>query len=173
MFSRIATVIEGANLRLGVFGGLLTLGLVLAIVPDVISRSFFNRSLYGMSELSVLVLVMMVFFGLPAAQVKKEHYRVVIIDQWLGFAGLRILATLRYAVCLVFAAGFGWYSTLSAYESTMRLEATFAVVAFPVWPARIIIALGFLLLTLQYAIDLVKAIAGDASVVKREGASFE
>lgn len=173
MFATFAKMFESANLRLGIFAGLLTIGLIAAVVPDVIMRSFFSQSLYGMSELSVLVLVLMVFLALPAGQVKKEHYRVVIIDQWLSEAGLRAMAIFRYAVCLLATGAFAWYSALSAYESTIRMEATYAVVAFPVWPARIIIALGFSLLALQYLIDLIKALTGDSSVTKPEGASFE
>lgn len=34
-------------------------------------------------------------------------------------------------------------------DSTLRLEVTYAVVSFPVWPARIVIAIGFMLLALH------------------------
>ena len=149
------------NIRLGVLTGIMTLGLVLTIVPDVIARSAFGFAINGMAETSVMILVFMVFLGLGAAQANKTHFRAAILDAVLPPGGRRWLATFRYALCAIFCAGFTWYATLGAWDSVLRNEQTYAVIPFPVWPARIAIAVGLALLTLQFIFDLVRSLRGE------------
>ena len=155
-FSGMLASIERFHLRLGVVAGLLTIGLIIAIVPDIVARNVFNVAIYGMSELSVVALVAMVFLGLPAAQAQKENYRVLIVDNLVGEKAIRYLSMFRGAACVIIAVAFAYYSIVGAIDSVMRNEATFSVVRFPVWPSRIIIAIGFTLLAIQFVIDFVR-----------------
>ncbi len=51
-------------------------------------------------------------------------------------------------------------STLAAIRSTQRGEVSFGVIAFPVWPGRIILAAGLILLSIQLLVDFVRLLAG-------------
>jgi len=157
---RLITGLETANLRLGVIGGLLTLGLIGTIVPDVIARNFLDVALYGMSEAGVMVLVFVVFLSLPAAQVNLELYRVSAYDHLLSTRAKRIMDALRYALSAAICAGVAYYSILGAVDSTLRNEATYTVVPFPVWPGRISVAIGTMLLAIQFIADFVRSVSG-------------
>ena len=155
-FSGLLASIERFHLRLGVIAGLLTMGLIIAIVPDIVARNVFKVSIYGMSELSVVVLVAMVFLGLPAAQTQKENYRVLIVDNLVGAKAIRYLSMFRGAACAIIAVAFAYYSIVGAIDSVMRDEAINSVIRFPVWPSRIIVAVGFTLLAIQFVIDFAR-----------------
>ncbi len=163
MLDRMIATVEKFNLRMGTLGGLITVALTATIVPDVIARSFFNTALYGMSETSVLLLVLMVYVGLPGAQVLKGHYRITIIDNLIGPTGRRALEIVRHAICLAVGIIFTWYAAGAAWSSTANFESSYAVIRFPVWPGRIVIAVGLALLTIQFMIDLIQVIRGRSS----------
>jgi len=71
---------------------------------------------------------------------------------------LRALTLVRMCICVLAAAALSWYAIRGAYTSTLRQEMSYAVIAFPLWPARIVIATGFVMLTLQYIVDLVREV---------------
>ncbi len=148
------------NVRLGIFTGIITLGLVGTILPDVFARSFLGLAIYGMSEASVMLLVFMVYLGLPSAQAKKVHFRVSIIDHIVSERLRGRLTAFRYLFCFCVCAAFTWYASIGALDSVLRNEQTYAVVPFPVWPARLAIAVGLALLTVQFLLDFVRILRG-------------
>lgn len=152
--------VESLNLKLGALAGAGTILLILSVVPDLISRSFFGVAIYGMSEAGIMLLVFIIFLALPAAQVRKEHFYIAVLDAKLPPAALPKVVAARYLVSSVVTGLFAWYSITSAWESVLRLEQSYAVIAFPVWPARIAVACSFSLLTLQLLIDAVQALKG-------------
>lgn len=141
------------NLRLGALAGAATVLLMLSVVPDLIARSFFGVAIYGMAETSILLLVFVVFLALPAAQVRREHFQVTVLDSVLPPPWLRRVQIMRHLASAAVTGLFAWYATTGAWDSTLRLEQSYAVIAFPVWPGRIAAALGLTLLCVQFLID--------------------
>lgn len=158
MFAR---AIEQLNIRLGALAGLGTILLIFSVVPDLLARSLFGTAIYGMAETSIMLLVFIIFLALPAAQVHKEHFYVAVLDALLPASALPLVKMLRCLAAAAVTGLFAWYSINSAWESTLRLEQSYAVIAFPVWPARIGIACGLTLLTLQFLIDAVAYLRGN------------
>ena len=156
----IVRIVESLNTRLGALAGIGTILLIFSVVPDLLARGLFGTAIYGMAETSTMLLVFVVFLALPAAQLRKEHFYVAILDAKLPPAALRIVMLLRYVVSAIVTGIFAWYSITSAWEATLRLEQSYAVIAFPVWPARIAVACGFTLMTLQLVIDAVRLLMG-------------
>lgn len=150
--------IEQFNLRLGALAGAATVLLMFSVVPDLISRSFFGFAIYGMSESSVMLLVFIVFLALPAAQVRKEHFQVSVLDAVLSPENVRRLWIARHFISFLITAIFAWYSIVGAMESVARLEQSYAVIEFPVWPAKIAVACGFVLLAVQFLLDMIAEI---------------
>lgn len=159
--TKILSGIQRLNLALGALSGLLVLGLVIAVAPDVAARTFFGVSIHGASEGSALLLVIIVFLGLAGAQAQREHFRIVVVEEQLSGRWFRVLTILRIVICVLTAAALSWYAIRGAYGATLRQEMSYAVIAFPLWPARIVVAVGFVLLTLQYIVDLVGEVTGN------------
>lgn len=157
MFTR---AVEQLNIRLGALAGVGTILLIFSVVPDLLARGLFGTSIYGMAEISIMLLVFIIFLALPAAQVHKEHFYVAVLDALLPEPALLLVKMLRCLASAAVVGLFAWYSINSAWESTLRLEQSYAVIAFPVWPARIGIACGLTLLTLQFLIDAIAYLRG-------------
>ncbi|MBV7485323.1 TRAP transporter small permease [Bordetella sp. BOR01] len=141
--------------------GIATVLLMLSVVPDILARSLFGEAVYGMAEAGIMLLVLIVFLAMPVAQVKREHFQVTVLDALLPAPAIRWVQAIRYLACTLISGGFAWYAIRGAIASTQRLEQSYAVVAFPVWPAKILAALGLALLAVVFLLDTLDACRGD------------
>ena len=57
-------------------GGLMLLVMMALTIVDVVGRYIFNSPLGGAGELTELILVSVIFMGLPAVTLEKEHTTV-------------------------------------------------------------------------------------------------
>lgn len=162
--------IERFHVALGSLSGIATIIMIALVVPDVIMRKFFSATIPGASEANILLLVIMVYLGLAGAQAREAHFRVTLLTDRLP---RQVVQSLQIAVLLMLLAGFGLLASMTtgnALASVGRGEASFGVIAFPLWPGRIAVALGLWLLCLQFFLDLVRVLSGqnrkqDSSVI--------
>jgi TRAP-type C4-dicarboxylate transport system permease small subunit len=161
--SRVVSVIDAYSrfsVALGSLSGISTMVLMLIIVPDVIGRKFFNAPIPGASETGVLLLICKIFLGLPGAQASGSNFSVTLLQEILTPRWRRLVKLLT---TLIAAAVFGLIakmSVLSAIRSTQRGEISFGVIAFPLWPGKIILAGGLVLLTIQLLVDALRLLYG-------------
>lgn len=157
MFNFIDRV-ERFFLKLGAVSGFATLLIMITVCVDVVGRSLFNAPLHAGVETSELLLVSIVFFGLAAAQQRRQNFAIDILNSVLPKSVQRFLEYLGLLLCLIIVVVMAWPSSVHALTSFNRNEMGFSLVAFPIWPARILIALGFWLLAAQFAFDLLRLI---------------
>ena len=86
---------------LGVAASVILLAMMLLTAVDVVARYLFNRPLRGAFELTELLLLVLIFAGLPLVSFTNEHAVMDFIDRVLGRRALR---GLEGAVELVSAA---------------------------------------------------------------------
>ncbi len=158
MYSRISGAIRRLSLVLGAISGIGTAVLMLTVVPDLLARNLFGEAIYGMSETGIFVLVIVVFLALSTAQVRKEHFHVGVLDSFVNRDTGRLLWIGRHAVSAAICGVFTWYASKGAIAATLANEQSYAVIEYPIWPAKIVVALGLLLLTVQFLMDAVDAI---------------
>lgn len=158
MFSTLSGAIRRLSLALGVIAGVGTALLMLTVVPDLFARSFFGEAVYGMAETGIFLLVLIVYLALGAAQVRKEHFHVGVLDTLISRDAQRWVWVARFALSALVTGLFTWYATRGAIDSTLGLEQSYAVIEYPIWPAKIVVAMGLLLLTVQFLMDLVDAL---------------
>ncbi|MEM1316089.1 MAG: TRAP transporter small permease [Pseudomonadota bacterium] len=154
--TRLASWIERLHLALGSLSGVATIAMIALVLPDVILRKFFSATIPGASEANILLLVIMVYLGLAGAQARGAHFRVTLLTDRLPEGVVRGLEALMLLLAL---GGFGllaWMTTENAAASFARGEASFGVIAFPLWPGRMAVALGLWLLCLQFVVDLLR-----------------
>ncbi len=151
--------IEKFNLGAGSISGVCIILFIVTIVPDAITRSFASYSMQGISEFNILTLVVLVFLAQASAQCRKEHFQVRILLDNLPSSLVPVSQFFIYAAQLVVAGMFAWLTTSRAVMAYTINESTFSVISFPVWPARIVIAVGLWMLTVQLLIDLLRVVA--------------
>lgn len=152
--------IEQGLLGLSILSGFATLLIILAVMMDVTGRFLFNAPLHGAVEVSELLMVVLVFFGLAGAQQQRQNYAIEVLvrhfPEWLQ----KLFELLGYVICLVVVVLLAWPSSLQAISSFERGEAGFGIVPFPIWPARVLLAVGLWLLAVQFACDIYRFIVG-------------
>lgn len=158
MFANLSGAVRRLSLGLSVLAGIGTALLMLTVVPDLFARSFFGEAVYGMAETGIFLLVLIVYLALGAAQVRKEHFHVGVLDTLISRDAQRWVWVLRFALSALVCGVFTWYATHGAIDSTRSLEQSYAVIEYPIWPAKIVVAVGLFLLTIQFLMDMVDAL---------------
>ena len=104
-------------------------------------------------EFMETMMVISVFLAVSLGQARRAQIRVEVLINMLPY-GLSLLGVfIRHAMSLVFfglIAWYGWASALGAFDVG---EYAPGIINFPVWPARLVLAFGATLMTVQCLID--------------------
>src|SRR6266581_8612793 len=93
---------------LGAAAAVLLFYLMALTTADVIGRYIFNWPLRGAFEITELLLLALIFAGLPLASRADEHVTLDFIDMLLGDGGRQLLRRLIDLVCGVIVLGLAW-----------------------------------------------------------------
>lgn len=125
-------------------------------VADVIGTQGFNKPVPGAKEVTESTMVLIVFGALTYAQIRRSHIRVEMLYTRMGprvRAGMDFVA---HFFALVFFALLCWQATNEAQYSLQIDESVDGLIRFPLYPARIILALGAGLVCLQLVLDMIE-----------------
>ncbi|MFA7428672.1 MAG: TRAP transporter small permease [Rhodospirillaceae bacterium] len=157
---RLLHAIERFHHVLGVLSGLAILVITLTVIIDVALRALFNAPLHGATEFSTLLMIGLVYLGLASVQASKANFRVEVLLMLLPAGGRRFLDAVTTLLAAAAIGVLTWHTAHEAWASVLRQEMSFGAVVFPVWPARVVIAMGLLMLLLQFVIDTIRLVAG-------------
>lgn len=157
--------IERIAVLLAMINGILTLAIVVIVVCDITGRTFFNSPLMGANELATLLLVCVIFLGFAAAQQNNHLFSVDLVVCHLSERNQRRARIFNLVLAILFSGFFSVITSELAWDSFLRKEASFDIISFPIWPSRIFVAVGFIFLTLQLIIDLVRDLTRPANAV--------
>jgi TRAP-type C4-dicarboxylate transport system permease small subunit len=97
-----------ADIVLGVAASAILLAMMLLTVVDVVARYVFNRPLRGAFEVTELMLLVLIFAGLPLVSLADEHAVMDFVDRVLGTRGQRRLRRLVEAANAAFMFLLAW-----------------------------------------------------------------
>ncbi len=150
------SVIHRLSTFSGAVAGVIVLVLTIQIAADVLSRNVFNQPIPGTLELTAnLFMPLIVFLSLAYAEYAGEHIRATIIVGSL--TGRTALATelIGRIVTLLVVLALTYYAVIGAiYATELRLEVLGAI-TLPVWPVRILAAVGLMLFAIQLTASIV------------------
>lgn len=93
---------------LGVAASIILLAMMVLTTVDVVARYVFNRPLRGAFEVTELLLLVLIFAGLPLVSFTNEHAVMDFIDRVLGGRALRVLHGAVELVSAVLMLGLAW-----------------------------------------------------------------
>lgn len=153
--------IDRVSGALAVLGSVAAGGIAIAIAIDVVTRGVAGGSIPGLVEFIESLLVATVFLGMADAERTSTHVRVTLVTERIRSQGTRrLVRAAGMTAGLVMAVLFAWYTGVRAYNSTLSLETRFGLLEFPLWPARIIIAVGFVALAVAMVARIFDVLAG-------------
>ena len=159
-YAKIVSWIAHAS---GLLGTIFLAGLMLMTVADVVMRYFFDAPILGSFEITEYSLVVIVFFALPWAAMKRINVRVDLV---VGRFSPKRRAALDAVTCvfsLIVTGFFTWY-TVPQVIYVYRLYTVSDMLEIPSWPFYLMVALGFFLLfivLIENLIDFIKKAVGE------------
>jgi C4-dicarboxylate transporter DctM subunit len=155
---------EPATKALNRLGASSSLIMVVLVTAHVLSRDLFSRPLVGVVELEELMLVILVFLGMPYTQFKRGHIGVDFLVSRMAKRKQNILSCATSLLSLILFLAIAWQSvSLSRVYWEKGVSTLF--LRIPLFPFMWIIALVFFLLGLAVFSDFLRASAQAA----REG----
>jgi TRAP-type C4-dicarboxylate transport system permease small subunit len=109
---------------LGVAASAILLAMVLLTFADVIARYVFNRPVRGAFEVTELMLLVLIFAGLPLVSYADEHVTMDFIDRLLGPRARSRLQRAVHAVCATILFLLTWLVWLKADRIWAYRDAT-------------------------------------------------
>ena len=103
-----------ADSLLGVAASAILLAMMFLTVVDVVARYVFSRPVRGAFEVTELMLLVLIFAGLPLVSFTDEHAVMDFIDRVLGAGARRGLQRLVQAVSAAFMFLLAWLVWLKA-----------------------------------------------------------
>jgi TRAP-type C4-dicarboxylate transport system permease small subunit len=119
--------------------------LMLLACAEVVARKLLNSPIHGQADLVEISIPTMGFFGLAYCQRVAGHVRMEIVINalkgrayWL-FEFVSNFATILICALMIYGSYFHFLRAYEIGDSTMDVE-------LPIWPAKLIIFIGFVIL---------------------------
>jgi TRAP-type C4-dicarboxylate transport system permease small subunit len=103
-----------ADAALGIAASAILFGMMTLTFVDVILRYAFNRPLRGGFEVTELMLLVLIFAGLPLVTHANEHVTMDLIDRWLSPRARNLLGRTMEALCAALMFALTWFMWLKA-----------------------------------------------------------
>ncbi|OGA66811.1 MAG: hypothetical protein A3G81_10775 [Betaproteobacteria bacterium RIFCSPLOWO2_12_FULL_65_14] len=113
-----------ADAVLGVAASAILLVLMCLTFVDVVARYAFNRPLRGGFEITELLLLVLIFAGLPLVSHADEHVTMDFIDRLLGERAQRRLARAVHLVVAALMFFMSWQVSIKAARISSYGDAT-------------------------------------------------
>jgi len=113
-----------ADSLLGVAASAILMAMMAITVVDVVARYVFSRPLRGAFEITELMLLVLIFAGLPLVSFSDEHAVMDFIDRVLGTRGQRLLERLVQVANAAFMFLLAWLTWLKADRIWAYRDAT-------------------------------------------------
>lgn len=116
--------------------------MMFGITFDAFVRTVFGTPITGVFEFSEISMVIIVFLGLGWTQLDDAHIRVTILRQRLSWRPACIVDSLAWAVATVALVILAMPATEEAIHSFGIREFRWGHIEFPIWWAKIALAVG-------------------------------
>lgn len=123
-------------------------------VGDVVGTQVFKTPLAGARELTESTMVLIVFGALTYAQIERSHIRVELLYTRMGPRVQAAMDVITDLAAIVFFGLLLWQAINEVKISWEIGESTVGLIRFPLYPARIILAVGTGLLVIRLVLDM-------------------
>lgn len=112
----------------------------------------------GAINLSVYILVAVIYFSLAYAQLKDENVAVELVVNRFRGRSRQLIIIIALLISLVACFFLVWSSCKSTWLSWSVRERMDGAPFYPIYPSKIALAIGVVLLFLQLLADFIKAV---------------
>ena len=149
----MAAFIEKVGRFLSGFTGWLMVAMMMMLVIDLVARSL-GYPLQLMAELSVFVMMIVIYLGFARCEHEREHVGLEIVTNLLSRTNRRRIAYLAQGLAVITVALL-LYAIIAdakyAFDTNSAIE---GVVDLPLWPTKFIMVVGMVVFLAQAIVNL-------------------
>lgn len=165
---RLRGVIDALTLGLNVVGTLLIVALMVLVCADVIGREAFGTPISGVPEMVSMSIVVIVFLQVAQAFRMGRLTRAEAILNIAARKSPRLRAAMEavFAITALFILFQMFSASVPLFEKAWvrnTFEGTIGDFTAPIWPVKLVILIGCVMLMIQLVITAVVACASVAS----------
>ena len=161
VINRICDTIDRVNDWLGKIFSFAVLGILAVIMCEVVLRRIFNRPQIWTNDATVMLFACYIILICAYGFQKKAFVAVDVLFARLPMMAQYILHLITYTVFLVpFMVGLLPKSWAFFVKSYVLGEKGYSVWAPPIWPVKLCLFVGLLLLTIQSVSEMLKQVNG-------------
>lgn len=145
-----------------VIAGIATLVMALHIAADVTARNLLTAPLPGTLEITQnwsMVLIVMLAMGY--AEQVGEHINATILTQYLDPYSRWWSDVIVKTLMFLFVTAVTYYSILAAVFAVQVQQVALGAITIPIWPVKIVLAIGFALFALQLLMSIISLLTND------------
>lgn len=154
MIMAVDRIMAFVSAVLALLAGALIAVILALMVTDVMQRNMNGRSVAGAFEVITMMLVGVVFLGLAHAERTESTIKLTLVTSRLRPRAALATRLASNGLTLVMSGWLAWATWEAAQRSIERGEYQQGLLSIPIWPAKLVIALGFGVLTIEIALTM-------------------
>lgn len=143
---------------LAVIAAGLTMVMMVSIVASVSRRFIMGKDIMGVLEFNEVLIVGLVFLALARTQQAGIQVKAEFLTTHFPRRAQVICTLLGLVAGMALYGAITWYSGKAGYHSVLIGEYRYGVARFPIWPAKLVVPFGSLLLCLQCLLDFFREV---------------
>jgi len=153
---RFCTAIDRLNEWVGRATGALILVVTMAVIYEVVARTFFGRATVWANETTIYLSAMIYLLGGGYALKHRRHVRIDVVYQLFSDVGRRRLDIIALVFFVGYVGALVWVGTDMAWSSFQLREGTGTPWDPAIWPVKATIPIAGLLLLVQGIVNLMR-----------------
>lgn len=155
--SRILNIIEET---FEVVSQIMVLLIMLLITADVFMRTAFNKPLAGVAEFVTIMLIFIIYLGLPHTQAQEGHIRIDMVIRRIRGKPREVIEILTLLLSLAVMSIMFWRTAIVGIKAMLIGDYNQGLISIPLWPGKLTIAIGLLFLCIRIAFQIGHRAAG-------------
>ena len=157
---KLSQGIDAVNRRIGQFFALMVLLAILVSAVNATVRKVFDLSSNAWLELQWVLFSMVFLFCAPWTLQLNEHVRIDIVNSMMPRPVRSTIELVGHALFLLPLTLIMIVTSVPFFLTSLYLnEQSFSAGGLPQWPAKSLVAIGFVLLALQGISEIIKRVA--------------
>ena len=142
--------------------------LTLLVAGSVALRMSMGSGIRGVIEYSEILLVTVAYLSIGVAQREGRHVSITVATSFLALEHQRLVVRIGFLLSLLYVVPMVWEGTAVALDSIARGEARWGLIRVPIWPGRVLLVVGMLMLATELLRQIV--VRGDLPALDPTGA---